>query len=304
MEQRRGPRGRSGPKTIRVAVVGARQIMAAGLTDILRAESDIEVVARLPTLAAAASVLNGLDSHVVVVDVPVAAASASVAILRLRAAAPGRAIVIVGRKDDANIVKAVEVGAAAYVDEDATRAHLLAAVRGAARGQRPIRDDMVGREDLIERLLEDVQDRILGERAPSHPLTPRELHVLALVGRGMRNRDIAVELGLSEQTVKNHLHGGDAQARRPQPQARSRIRPPPGLVQRAERRGAGDIGCAREGQGRLRRSSGSRTASAGGGSIGRICLEGSNRAGGRGSRDRQSRPRDAGHQIVGRQAGR
>jgi DNA-binding NarL/FixJ family response regulator len=188
-----------------VAVVGARQIIAAGLDEILRAEPDIDVVARLPSLAAARGVLSGLESHVVVVDVPVSAPSASVAILRLRTAAPSRAIVLLGRKDDANIVKAIEVGAAAYVDEDASRAHLLAAVRGAARGQRPIRDDMVGREDLIERLLEDVQDRIFGERAPSHPLTPRELHILELVGRGMRNRDIANELGLSEQTVKNHL---------------------------------------------------------------------------------------------------
>ena len=205
MEQRRGPGGRVGHRLIRVAVVGARQIVAAGLSEILGAESDIEIVARLPSLAAARTVLSRLESDVIVVDVPVSGPSTSVAILRLRTAAPGRAIVLVGRRNDANIVKAVEVGAAAYVDDEATRSQLLTAVRGTARGQRPIRDEMVGREDLIERLLEDVQDRILGDRLATHPLTPRELHILELVGRGMRNRDIARELGLSEQTVKNHL---------------------------------------------------------------------------------------------------
>ena len=57
----------------------------------------------------------------------------------------------------------------------------------------------------MERILDNVRDTIMADRESTNPLTTRELEILALVAGGLRNREIAQTLAVSEQTVKNHL---------------------------------------------------------------------------------------------------
>jgi DNA-binding NarL/FixJ family response regulator len=114
--------------------------------------------------------------------------------------------VVIGRDgDDASIVGAVEVGAVAHVAERAAPAELVATIRRAAEGEDPLKDELTRRPDLLERIVEGMRESILSDAPPTNPLTPRELEILALVAAGSRNREIGEALGVTEQTVKNHL---------------------------------------------------------------------------------------------------
>ena len=79
-------------------------------------------------------------------------------------------------------------------------------IRKVADGEDPLRDEVIGRPDLIDRLMEGFRESFrLIEEAPINPLTPRERDVLRHVAAGMRNRQIGEVLDIGEQTVKNHL---------------------------------------------------------------------------------------------------
>ena len=154
----------------------------------------------------AALVIDESSPDVVLVDVDLPRLDEAEATRLLHQGAPDSALVIMGRDDDdAAIVGAAEVGAVAHVAETAGPAELVATIRRAADGQDPLRDELLGRPDLLERIVDAMRESIAVEHLPANPLSPRELDVLAHVAIGLRNREIAEALGISEQTVKNHL---------------------------------------------------------------------------------------------------
>jgi two-component system response regulator DegU len=191
---------------IRVVLVEPRAILGAGVREILERESDIEVLAQVSTPADAVRVVDESSPDVVLVDVDFPQLDATEVTRLLHQGAPEAAIVIMGRDDnDASIVGAAGVGAVAHVAETAKPAELVATIRRAADGQDPLREELIGRPDLLERIFDAMRGAAAVEHLPTNPLSPRELDVLAHVATGSRNREIAEALGISEQTVKNHL---------------------------------------------------------------------------------------------------
>jgi DNA-binding NarL/FixJ family response regulator len=191
---------------IRLVVVEPRAIIGVGVREILDREDDFDVVAYVATPAEAMAVVDRATPDVVLVDVALPEPEVTAATRRLHQGAPESALVVMGRDDDdASIVGAVEVGAVAHVAETAAPAELVATIRRAADGEDPLTDELIGRPDLVERIVESIRESILADARPTNPLTPRELEVLVQVAAGSRNRDISATLGVSEQTIKNHL---------------------------------------------------------------------------------------------------
>jgi DNA-binding NarL/FixJ family response regulator len=104
-----------------------------------------------------------------------------------------RVVVLTTYETDADIVRAVEAGAAGYLLKDTPRQDLIAAIRAAARGETVLGPTVAGR--LVSHL----------RRPAVEPLSGRETEVLRLVARGETNAAIGRALFISEATVKTHL---------------------------------------------------------------------------------------------------
>ncbi|WP_051215590.1 response regulator [Granulicoccus phenolivorans] len=185
---------RSGP--IRVVIVDDHSIVRAGLHALLDARPELIVVAEADSGAAALAVVAEQGPDVVLCDLRLGAGLDGVGVTRtLRAAGPDApAVLILTTYDhDADIVRAVEAGAAGYLLKDADPDQLVAAIVGAAGGERIYSDTM------NQRVIETMRTRRAG-------LSDRELEALALVAGGMSNREVARAMFVSEATVKTHLN--------------------------------------------------------------------------------------------------
>lgn len=179
--------------SVRVMLVDDHPVVRAGLRMLLEA-SGIDVVAEAASGAEAIALARDLRPDLVLMDLQlgdgmdgVAATSALLAL-----PTPPQVLIVTTYDTDADILRAVEAGAAGYLLKDAPAADLVDAVERAARGETV--------------LAPAVADRLLARlRRPAPRLSARETEVLTLVADGASNREVARALFLSEATVKSHL---------------------------------------------------------------------------------------------------
>jgi DNA-binding NarL/FixJ family response regulator len=182
----------SGP--VRLLLADDHPVVRAGLRAVLDTEADFEVVGEAATAEAAVrrAAAGGVD--VVLMDLQFGTGMhGSEATAAIGALPHGPRVLILTTYDtDADILAAVEAGAAGYLLKDAPPEELAAAVRTAA----------AGRSALAPAVAHRLMDRM---RTPAAALTKRELEVLQLVGDGLSNLQISKALFLSQATVKSHL---------------------------------------------------------------------------------------------------
>ncbi|KWX23029.1 LuxR family transcriptional regulator [Mycolicibacterium wolinskyi] len=178
--------------TTTVLLVDDHPVVREGLRGMIDAEDDLEVIGEAASGAEAITMAESLRPDVVLMDLRMPGVDGVAATERILASsASTRVVVLTTYESDADILRAVEAGAAGYLLKDASRAQLAAAVRDAAAGKTV--------------LAPSVASRLFGlMRAPAS-LSTREVEVLALVAKGKTNADIGRELHISEATVKTHL---------------------------------------------------------------------------------------------------
>jgi two-component system response regulator DegU len=116
-------------------------------------------------------------------------------------------IVLTSNPDDNQLFLALKAQAVAYLSKEVTANQLSEIVRRVARGEHPINESLTSRPKVAEHVLHQFQE--LSSRSESEafisPLTPREIEILQYIAQGYLNKQIAAELGISEQTIKNHV---------------------------------------------------------------------------------------------------
>jgi len=180
---------------IRIVLADDHPVVREGLRGMLAAEPGLEVVGEAGSGSEAVALVRRLRPDVVLMDLRMPGGDGVEAITQIRASGDSgaRIIVLTTYDTDADILRAVEAGAAGYLLKDSPRADLLRAIRAAARGETVLAPAVAGR--LISRVREP--------RAEA--LSARETEVLALVARGLTNVQIGRALYVSEATVKTHL---------------------------------------------------------------------------------------------------
>lgn len=188
---------------LQVLLVDDHALFRRGLALVLAAEPDIEIVGEASHGAEAVDRAADLQPHVVVMDVRMPGMGGIEATRRIRQAQPAtRVVMLTGSTEDDDLLGALRAGATGYLLKEIAIEELAPAVRAIARGQALVSPSMAARLvtefNALSRRVDEQHDH-----APR--LTDREIEVLRLVARGCSNKEIAAELVIAENTVKNHV---------------------------------------------------------------------------------------------------
>jgi len=183
-----------GSGQIQVLLADDHPVVREGLRGMLAAEPDISVVAEAGSGSEAVAMTLLHHPDVVLMDLRMPSGDGVDAITRIQAARSSARIIVLTTYDtDADILRAVEAGAAGYLLKDTPRAALVSAIRAAARGETVLAAAVAGR----------LMTAVRGPQPDA--LSARETEVLGLVSRGLTNAQIGRVLFVSEATVKTHL---------------------------------------------------------------------------------------------------
>ncbi|HYN75398.1 MAG TPA: response regulator transcription factor [Candidatus Limnocylindria bacterium] len=190
---------------IRVLVVDDHALFRRGVCSALATTKDLEVVGEAADADAALLRAIELAPDVILLDVRMPGRSGLDVCPALVAAVPGvRVLMLTASDRDEDLYAAIRAGASGYLLKESSVEDVLSAVRSVHGGQSMISPAMAGK--LLTEFAAMVRREDELRDAPGEPrLTDRELEVLKLVARGLNNRDIARELFISENTVKNHI---------------------------------------------------------------------------------------------------
>jgi NarL family two-component system response regulator LiaR len=185
---------------IRLLLVDDHAIVREGLRTLLGEVPDLDLAGEAADGPSAVATAAALRPDVILLDLMLPGMSGIEVARRILAEQPAcRIIVLTSFADDQNVLDAIQAGAAGYLLKDVLQADLVQAIRQAAQGH------PVLHPEAQRRLVEHLTRPQPAAAAELDQLTGRERDVLALIARGLSNRQIADSLHITEGTVKGHV---------------------------------------------------------------------------------------------------
>lgn len=186
---------------IRVVVADDHPIVLEGLSQLFALEKEFEVVERCHDGGEALRAVARLQPDVLVLDVRMPERDGMEVLRELAAQkSPTHVVLLTAEINDNEVLEAVRLGVCAIVLKETASQTLVKAARAASRGEQTLDDRS------LRRALDHLLRREAGAAAVRQMLTPREVDVVRMVATGLRNKQIAEALSISEGTVKIHLH--------------------------------------------------------------------------------------------------
>lgn len=178
----------------RVLIADDHGLVRAGLTELIATFDDVEVIGAATGGEQAVAMAVEHSPDIVLMDLEMPEVDGIEATRRILELAPStRVVILTSFSDRERILKALDAGAVGYLLKDAEPGELARGIAAAARGESPLDPRAAG--------------TVIAARTPTSQadLSDREREVLALLAGGMANKQIALQLGISEKTVKAHL---------------------------------------------------------------------------------------------------
>ena len=191
-------------ETIRVVVADDHALFRRGLEMVLQAEADIQVVAEANNGKEAVEAAVAHMPDLVLMDVRMPAHSGIDATKTIKDHAPHIKILMLTISDEeVDLYEAIKAGASGYLLKEISIEEVADAIRRVHAGQSLISPSMASK--LLTEFAAMARKDDEKQQMPAPRLTDREMEVLTLVAQGLNNRDIAKNLFISENTVKNHV---------------------------------------------------------------------------------------------------
>ncbi|MDP2919323.1 MAG: response regulator transcription factor [Dehalococcoidia bacterium] len=193
---------------MKVLVVSQQAFFRQGVWHSLSENDDMEVATTDEIDQQALNEIGEQPPDVSIVDVDGSSDDCLVMARKLKQRLPKMGLILLSSThNDSQFFQALKAQASAYMKKEVAPEELNSAVRSVARGESPIQETFTTRQKVAMQVLHKFQE--LSWRAENEisvsPLTSRETEILRYVSQGFLNKQIATELGISEQTIKNHV---------------------------------------------------------------------------------------------------
>jgi len=193
---------------IQVFVVSQQSLFQQGVEHSFSGIEDIAISGITGVTDEVLPVIDNLPPDVALVDLDGLSDSGLELARKIKQRSPSiGVIVLTSTPDDSQLFQALKAQAVAYLSKEVTADQLVDTVRRVARGEHPINESLATRPKVAEHVLQQFQELSWRSEAEAFisPLTSRETEILQYIAQGYLNKQIAAELDISEQTIKNHV---------------------------------------------------------------------------------------------------
>ncbi len=193
----------------RILIVDDHPLFRAGVRAGLEAFPDLLVIGESTSAANSLDVADTALPDIVLIDAQLRSDDSLDLTKQLKRRHPQMLVVLMTRsEDDEQLFQAIRSGAAAYITKEIELDDLVRVLRRVALGEYLINDSVLSRPHVATRVLNQFQELSVLDKSTEgvfSPLTPREIEILDYVAQGNSNKEIAFQLKISDQTVKNHI---------------------------------------------------------------------------------------------------
>ncbi|MFQ5400327.1 MAG: response regulator [Anaerolineae bacterium] len=195
---------------IQMLIVDDHPVFRQGLRDVLETDPHIQVVGEAADGEVAIELAQEVNPDVILMDINLPTINGLQVTRKIRAQLPNVKVIVVTGYDDAEqVFHALRAGASAYCPKDITPEALINIIHTVRKDNYVVGEKVMNYEQLlqwIERKIGRFAGPLISDTDELFiPLSPRETEILEHVTKGLSNKEIAYKLGISHQTVKNHM---------------------------------------------------------------------------------------------------